>query len=146
MPYITSQLGSGGAPLIDLMVSVSEPRQAALIAAGLPVAPPVTVRGLIDTGASGTCIDNTVLASLSLNPTGKTLIHTPSTAGTAHTVNQFDVSLIFPLPRLNWRIKALAVMESHLRNQGIQALIGRDVLNDAIFTYNGASQIFTLGF
>jgi hypothetical protein len=55
MPVLNSQLGPEG-PVVNLLVGVSEPAVAALQAANQPVPPPVSVRALIDTGASCTCI------------------------------------------------------------------------------------------
>ncbi len=45
---------------------------------------PVAVKGLVDTGASCTVIDPTVVQRLGLTPTGSTMILTPSTGSTPH--------------------------------------------------------------
>jgi hypothetical protein len=59
----------------------------------MKVPPPVIVRALIDTGASCTCLDPLVIAKLGLAPSGTVQVHTPSTAGSAVTCNQFDVAV-----------------------------------------------------
>ena len=45
--------------------------------ASQPLPPMVQVRALIDTGASHTCVDPTILHPLNLTPTGSTPVHTP---------------------------------------------------------------------
>ena len=145
MPHLTLPVGVGG-PVIDLLIGVSEPRALALRAAGKTVPANVNARLLVDTGASCTCIDPSVLAPLQLTPTGTTTIHTPSTQGTGHSVNQFDVSIIM-VQSLVWRSwKAWPVIESNLSGQGIHGLLGRDILAHCLMTYDGAAKTFCLGF
>jgi len=105
------------------------------------------VRGLIDTGASGTVIDPSLLSSLNLTPTSAVPIHTPSTSGKPKLCDQFDVSLVFPLDGgYTYTLGAVAVIESHLAVQGIDALIGRDVLERGVFIYDGVERTFLIGF
>jgi hypothetical protein len=145
MPYLTAQF-SGDGPFIDLLVGVSQPRQQALAKSKLPIAAPVRVRGLIDTGASCTCIDPEVIQQLGLVATGTTSIITPSTGDQAHTCLQYDVSLFLSHPELAYRFAALPVIESRLKHQGIMALIGRDVLCRCLFVYDGRRGSFSLAF
>ncbi|MCI0388244.1 MAG: retropepsin-like domain-containing protein [Acidobacteria bacterium] len=145
MPHLTIQLAPGG-PLVDILIGVSEARRAALVKANQSVPQHVPIRALIDTGASCTCIDPGALQSLGLAPTGVTPMHTPSTGNQAHNANQYDVSLVLLHPKLRLQIGTVAVVESELAIQGIQALIGRDVLANCLFIYDGETGIFTLGF
>jgi len=80
MPHFTITF-TQGVPMINLGVMVSAARRAALQAANLPIPAVQAVRGLIDTGASHTCIDPSVFQALQLQPTGSVPMHTPSTAG-----------------------------------------------------------------
>jgi aspartyl protease len=145
MPHLTLQFGPAG-PLLDVTIGVSAPREAALKKAGQPVPAPQVVRGLIDTGASISAIDPAVLTALSLVPTGQTTILTPSTGNQAHPCNQYDVRLTLSHPDLSFYISALAVIQSTLQQQGIQALLGRDILGHCLLTYDGKAGIFILGF
>ena len=43
-------------------------------------------------------------------------------------------------------VRNLPVIEAPLARQGIQVLIGRDVLADCVLNYNGATRIYTLAF
>jgi hypothetical protein len=49
-------------------------------------------------------------------------------------------------PRLQLTLHALPVIASNLTAQGIQALIGRDVLARCLFVYDGAAGLFSLAF
>lgn len=146
MPHLIGQITPYG-PLLDVVVAVSGPRQAALQKAGQSVPPPSVVRLLIDTGASQTAVDAAVLTQLQLAPTGSVQIHTPSTNGVPHSCNLFDVALLVPGPvvAVHW-LPALAVLEGNFSAQGIGGLMGRDVLASAHMTYSGHSNIFMLSF
>lgn len=131
-------------------VGVSHARAAALTTASLPLPTPVTIQALIDTGASGTCVDPSVLQTLGLTPSGSVTVNTPSTGNHPHTADQYDVSIFVPgslatQPPLI--VPNLAVVCSELLpSQGFHALIGRDILSVCIFTYNGAAGLFTLAY
>jgi predicted aspartyl protease len=145
MPHLTLQIAPGG-PLVDILVGVSAGRLQALKQAAKPIPNAIQIRALIDTGASCTCIDPAVLKNLGLSPTGSTPIHTPTTGDQAHNANQYDVSLVLLHPKLQLTLQAVPVVEASLMIQGIQALIGRDVLKNCLFVYDGQTGIFTLAF
>jgi hypothetical protein len=107
----------------------------------------VSAKGLVDTGASITCLDPAILKALGVISTGTVPLHTPSTkSGVPHVANQFDISLILVHPMLTRTWVALPVIESELAHQGIQALIGRDILSFCLMTYDGQAGSFALGF
>lgn len=120
------------------------------MAAGQPVPRPVRIRALVDTGASCTCIDPSVLAELKLTPTGSVSVNTPSTGATPHTADQFDVALLIPGPdpaAAPLVFDTIPVVSSELLNaQGFHSLIGRDILDLCLFNYNGAVRLFTLAY
>ena len=111
MPHLSQQISASG-PVLDLLVAVSRPRAQALHRLGQPLPPPVQIRGLIDTGASCTCVDPSALHSLNLTPTGTASIITPSTGASAHVVNQFDVSIVLVHPQMQFVLDSVAVIES----------------------------------
>lgn len=145
MPLTTYTLESDG-PVVTVVIGVSAPRVHALSDAGLPVPPVVQVRGLIDTGASHTVVDTSVIESLQLEPTGTIGIRTPSTGAELHQCSQYDVGIGIPMHHgLQMMQFVIPVVESHLAPAGIQALIGRDVLDRCLFLYNGAEGYFLVG-
>jgi hypothetical protein len=147
VPHLTLPITPTGGPLLDFVCGVSRPRAEALKKAGLPVPPNINVKGLVDTGASITSIDPSILKALSVISTGTIPLHTPSTkAGVPHVANQFDVSLILVHPKAIRTWFALPVIEAELIHQGIQALIGRDVLKCCLLTYDGEAGTFAIGF
>jgi hypothetical protein len=120
----------------------------ALNAQGMQLPAPATGTFLLDTGASCTAVDSALLGALGLQPTGRVSISTPSTAGQPHHCNQYDISIFIPgAPGGGGHlVPALAVVETHLRSQGIDGLIGRDVLDGCTFIYNGTARMFTLAY
>lgn len=151
MPHLTLPL-SAGRPLIDIFVGVSQARQDALTVAGQIFPPPLRASALVDTGASCTCIDLTILQQLGIPTTGTTSVLTPSTGQTPHTANQYDVSIRIVFGDSGSPFKVLfgahtmPVVDADLRPQGILALIGRDILTTGMLQYNGETRLFTLAF
>jgi predicted aspartyl protease len=113
---------------------------------GKPVHPPIAIRALIDTGASGTCLDPWVFQQLNLPASGVAHVHTPTTSGVATAQNQYDVDILVMLGKHVERIETLPVLESHLTPLGIDGLLGRDILSHGILIFNGSAGQFTLSF
>ena len=83
----------------------------------------VSVKAQWDTGATGTCISKNLVKSLDLVPTGMVQVQTPS--GTA-TLNKYIINLIL---NQELRITGVPVMDSEIGNQGIDVLIGMDIIS-----------------
>lgn len=147
MPHFTRQL-TNGSPIILAVLSVIQARADALTAANLPVPPVQRMNALIDTGASCTCVDPAIITALGLSPTGTTQMFTPSTGAQGHTTDQYDANLKIycTMQQAPLEIPVIAVVAAELRVQGIDALIGRDVLAYCLLSYNGTSGFFTLAF
>ena len=144
MPFFCLPVDINFGPVITIVVGVSEPHAQALKTAGKAQPSPIAIRALIDTGARCTCVDPLVLTALGLSATGKVSMHTPSTGGVAHSCSQFDVSILIPSAVLSRRFAAVPVIESSLSTTGIQALIGRDLLESCLMVYDGANRTITL--
>src|SRR5688500_13540674 len=86
-------------PIIHVVIGVSNPRFHALRAAGQTPPPPISLAMLIDTGSSGCCVNQGLLAPLGLAPSGKISMHTPTTGGNPITCDQYDVSIMIPHPQ-----------------------------------------------
>jgi hypothetical protein len=92
MPFFTLQVSSRGL-IVEAAVLVRLSRQEALKKAGQSVPELQRVYALLDTGASCSAVDQSVLDSLSLTPTGEAEILTPSTGRTPYVWRQ----LLFPV-------------------------------------------------
>ncbi len=147
MSILTLPLQPGG-PIIRVGFLVSGPRQSALKRANLAIPNPVVVPCLVDTGASCTCVDPGVIQQLQLVSSGTISIHTPSTGATPHVCNQFDVGIgiVMDNGQIHLSGLVLPVIESNLKGQGIQALLGRDLLEQGILIYDGRQGRLTLAF
>lgn len=146
MPNLNVQITAAG-PIIDVHVGIPAPHREALQQAGVAVPAPVACRLLIDTGASSTVLDTLVIKALGLLPSGSVSVHTASTdAGNMHQCFQYAVSLTIVHTSINWTFSALPVLESALSHQGIDGLLGRDILSKCLLVYNGHLGLFTLAF
>lgn len=101
---------------------------------------------MVDTGANVTCIDPEILQRLRLSPRGIASLYTPSSGNQGHQANEYDVSLALVHPKLTMTFNAIPVVESELAVQGIQGLIGRDLLSRCLLVYDGAAGRFTIAF
>jgi predicted aspartyl protease len=99
----------------------------------------VKLLGMIDTGATGSVVSQGIASLLGINPVGTTMISTPSSTNVK--CNQYDVQIIFPN---NVRFSSITVIEAPLQGQHIQCLIGRNILQQGVFIYNGQDNSFTL--
>jgi hypothetical protein len=145
MPTLTLPLDVGEARL-EVLVGVSARREADLRRAQQPVPPPITAIAEIDTGASITGIDLAMVGRLGLQTMGTQSLHTPLTGAVAQSFPQFDIGLTLLYPAMNYHLHNLPVVGTKLAGQGIQVLLGRDVLAQCLFIYNGPANSFTLAF
>ena len=88
-----------------------------------------------------------MVQSLGLLPTGTTEILTPSTGTVPHVCNQYDISLVLLMPpQLHVASATIPVIEAQLSNQGLHAIIGRDVLATGLLVFNGRAGTISLAF
>jgi len=95
---------------------------------------------MIDTGATGSVIQEGLAAKLGLQPIGVTQISTPSSTN----VDCYEYAVRFAFP--NNVMAEGTVIEAPLKGQHIHGLIGRDVLQHAVLVYIGYAGQFTLSF
>lgn len=130
-----------GGPIVPVTITVLDDVQRSQVKLGSPAPKPVTGFALIDTGATCSCFDNSSALKAGLPTVGKSKMATAS-----HPEN--DAPLYagkLLLPGLNVDLEAgFGVELSGI--DGVVALIGRDLLKNAIFVYNGPDGTFTLAF
>lgn len=91
-------------------------------------------KALWDTGATNSCISTKVVQTLSLIPTGQKDIRTPSGKD---TVNTYLVNITLPN---NVVIPDIEVCDSQIGNQGLDLLVGMDIINQgdlSVTNFNG---------
>ena len=139
MPLLTRPLIAQGA-LVEVTVTVSASDLRA----------PNAERGpLADTGANRTCLDPSVLQALDLEPAGTFQVSTPL-AEVSGPRDRYRVALVIPAPIFGESplvFDTLEVVAADLRRRfGVQALLGRDVLQRCLLVYNGPEEQFTLAY
>jgi len=115
--------------------------QQTVTSAGEALPTAIKASALIDTGASGSAVQQGLLAPLGLHPVGQTSVVTPTTTGAGVNCPLYAVLLTMP----NGWIEA-TMIEAPLANQNIEVLIGRDVLQHGLLIYQGRTGQFTLAF
>jgi len=110
----------------------------------LSVPQPIEGIGLIDTGASTSCVDQGVIEQLEVRPVG---VGTAVTAGGVVEQNLYPVRFVFPDQKMV--IEFGSVMGVNLEQYTVMdkklvALVGRDVLARCVLIYNGVAGSYTL--
>jgi hypothetical protein len=149
VPYFARQVAPNGNLIVLAMLGVSQARKNALVAAMQQVPDAVQIQALIDTGASCTCVDPSVLNQLKLTPTGSTMVHTPTTGTQPVAAETYDISLTIwaAMGRPPLVHHTVPVVASRLfAAQGFHALIGLDILRSCLLTYDGANGLFSLAY
>ena len=112
--------------------------------AGQSLPPPCSGVALIDTGAGRTCIDVSVVEQLNLNPISAVQVITASGLALQGT---YAAKIRLPVMKMD--IDFSSVLSVNLAGQKIQGmpvivLIGRDLLANCVFIYNGQVGNFIL--
>lgn len=148
MPYVNGSLTRGWA-ILDVLVGVAAPRRALLVKHNFPVPQPIGVRALLDTGASLSGFAPRVFRELDLTPVAKLGIITPSTPAHApFDCDLYDVSLALVAGGAAHAIPDMQVMAADCwhPNEGIEALLGMDVLTRGFFQLMGPERQFIFAF
>jgi len=119
-------------PIIPVELSIPDELARFFSEKNMPIPAPITGNALIDTGASITAVDLTLIQQLGINPVGVSTVFTPQGQAAQEL---FPIKLAFPGTTIILSLNA--VLGSELRNQNIVALIGRNILARCILVYNG---------
>ncbi|MBF0591583.1 MAG: hypothetical protein HQL02_05795 [Nitrospirae bacterium] len=117
--------------MIKVTVDISTKLEESYRRQSIPIPKSIEGYGLIDTGATITAVDIDVIKVLNIAPRGTATVLTPQGSD-----EQEIFSLRMALPH-GITFNFQSVTGSVLKNQGIIALIGRDVLIRGVFVYNG---------
>ncbi len=147
MPYFVGDIDPAQGPLIRVHVSVDGPLAAHFQQHGQPLPRVLVYDALIDTGASGVCISDRVIREVKPRVIDQGKMLTPSSGPTGHTVDIHAISLAIPCrseqPKPFAFVRAMA---STIGVQGIDLLIGRDILGQCLLVYDGLSGKFTVAY
>lgn len=139
---------------INILIGVSAPRAKLLREKKLIVPGRVKARALVDTGASGTMIDEEIVKAPGIPPSGAARAHTPSTRDKPIEILTYDVELTLDMwefgdgKSVQRHFSAIPVVTTDFSKQkgNVEALLGRDILSEAILIFNGYEQRFSLSF
>lgn len=124
-------------PVIEVMVHPPGPIAKKLSDEGKPI-PRRKLLALIDTGASGSCINDDIAQDLGLVARDIVDVKTPS--GSAQQP-VYDLGFSLPMANIVLQVQALG---ADLKEQPYQALIGRDILRFCTLIYNGWDNSYQL--
>ena len=128
-------------PTIPVDVLVSTALEASLRSLNQMVPDATKAGALIDTGSTVTVIRQGIAQTLGLEPVNTVRIKTASSTEAAQDV--YSIQLVLP----NGAAAELTqAVEMPLQDQGIDVLIGRDILAKSVFVYLGTENTFTLSF
>ncbi|WP_151832982.1 aspartyl protease family protein [Acinetobacter ursingii] len=154
MPSVNLPLSNNSA-IIQAYILPSIHKLQQLTLQGIPHPQGQLVNLLVDSGASGTCIDPNFLQRLNLTPTSKVPVLTPSTNGIPVFIDSYDIQLLIlhnyssdaaqtvQTPIFNHH-QSLRVTGNSMAGQNIDGLLGMDVLRHCLFAINGKVNSFTL--
>ena len=130
-----------GGPRVQVAIGVPSAIAQALLEKGEALPPPVLGDALIDTGASISCIDIEAALALQLPEVGKAVMQSASHANHETSLYPFRISL----QGMPIEFGTERAMGAQLKNQGLVAPIGRDILASSILFYNGITGEITFG-
>ena len=125
-------------PIVEVQIAPPKDLFNILKSQNKPISNPIKAMALIDTGATSSVVNPSVISGLAISPIGKVKISTPS--DTDVECNQYKLAFVFPNRVI---IEVSDVVEAPLQGQPIQCLLGRDILRYGVFIYNGYMQQIT---
>ncbi|MGI0055120.1 MAG: retroviral-like aspartic protease family protein [Thermoplasmata archaeon] len=134
---LLTQLG----PQVGVLIEIPEALAKLLAEAGKPAPTPVTGMALIDTGATSSAVDTSVVATPGINPVGTAQV---GTAG--GTVSQPVYPIRIQLQGVGLTINFSRVTGALLKDMGLVALLGRDMLSRMTLYYDGPNSEYTLAY
>lgn len=146
MRSLTVEITRKYGALVSTTIGISSARRRALLREGLTVPPVQRVDLLVDTGASHTMVDASVMRSLQLQPINSYSYHSTSTAGVPEMCEAYDAELTLGSASEGnlLRIEPLEIMANSFIGHHYQGLLGRDVLNRLQLAWRGTTRELAL--
>jgi predicted aspartyl protease len=127
-------------PVVQVTISLSPAMATPIIQQGGQVPTPVSGLALIDTGASGTCVDVDVANQMGLPVVGMGKM----TSASHEQVDAPIYAIQIQVAGLPLALQSPRALGANLKVQGLTALIGRDALAAGVFVYSGLAGSITL--
>ena len=125
-------------PVVQVSVSIGQDAGKALASQGKPLPASQSGLALVDTGASNSCIDDEIAKKL-----GLPVIDVGFMISASHEKVPCNIyPILIATPVVNFNLPR--AMGAALSGHRLVAIIGRDILQDCTFFYNGAAGEFTL--
>jgi len=142
MPSFTLQISNlkTVGPVVEIKIAVGNFLEEILSRSRVKIPDPVNGLAMIDTGATVTVVREDLIKKLGLNPVGMVKINT--SYSTNVPCYEYLIRVLFP----NNVIIETRAIGAPLLGQHIQFLIGRDILQNSVFIYNGQMNSFTINF
>jgi hypothetical protein len=133
-------------PLVTVRIAITWAHEQLLISRGDPVPFPVGDEALLDTGTSMTVISDDITRVLALPLRGTRTVRSSLTGSQSRPARVFEVRLAIMIgPTVLHEWPKVPVLEAAFPGQDpYHVLIGRDLLDDCVFTYDGKRRTFTL--
>lgn len=149
MPIANGAIDPVHGATLELLIGVYLSKRDALRRVNLPVPERIRIVAQIDTGTALSAIDRRVLTGLDLTPLNEVKVRTPT--GAEQEPSRFDQYVVSIGIDTGEGIEALfdniEVLGTFFApDEGIQGMIGRDVLEHCLLVYNGPSKTFSLAF
>lgn len=133
--------------VVPVHVGISSYRWAALTRLGQVPPPPIPLHFLVDTGASCSWIDEMHMRTLGLEARSWGEVHDLSGKGIPRGFNAYDICLtIGGIATPSTRRFELPIGTGSFDNQGIDGLLGRDVLNVCHLGWRGTSRVLRIDY
>ncbi len=127
-------------PRVQVSIGVGQQLAAQLLQEGKELPAPISGLALIDTGASGTCVDEQIAAQLKL----PVIDVVKAASATEEEAERNVYPIQIEVTGLPITINAPRAMGAPLQVQGFHVLIGRDLLQHCVLVYNGLVGSFSL--
>jgi hypothetical protein len=134
---------------LPVVVGVSQPMIFGLANAGRRIPKPIDCTFLLDTGAEDSYVNRLVLDQLRLNPINAVQVQTGIPGGQPFLFNQYEIRLRIAttvLGQMDFVLESMSILCGDFSAQGIDGLVGRDVLTNCAARFDGPGQVFTLQF
>ena len=127
-------------PLVQVNIGISKTVADQLLKQGTELPNSVSGNALVDTGASTTCIDDSVARQM-----GLPVIDIVAMTSASHPSTQQNVyPIVMQIAGSTITVEVPNAVGANLMSQGIIALIGRDFLEHCTLHYNGITGAITL--